>query len=68
MRHISRIKAWWNLHFGPPRPMDIARKELLNAKKHLLEHLMHAEYYQAQVDFERKHIKRLTDYIQKGIE
>ncbi len=68
MRHLSRIKTWWNLHFGPPRPMEIAKAELLKAKKALLENLTHAEYYEAQTKFERQRIQRLTEYIQRGIE
>jgi len=68
MKPITRFKTWWNLHFGPPRPLELARSELLKSKKALLENLTHAEYYDAMVKFERQRIKRLTDYIQRGME
>lgn len=65
---MKQLKNWWNLHFGPPAPLELAHNELLKAKKALLESLTHAEYYDAQVKFETNRIKRLSAYLEKGIE
>lgn len=43
--------------------IDMAKEELENAKRAYLQNQTHAEYYQAQVEFEESRIARLMRYI-----
>jgi len=50
-------------YLGGPDSTDMARRELEQSRKAFLEAKTHTEYYNAQVDFETKRIKRLEDYL-----
>lgn len=60
---IIKARAKFNAWFGRPSPRDLAKRELENAKRQLLEHLTHQEYYDHQVKFEKVRIARLEKYI-----
>jgi hypothetical protein len=60
MRFIKNI---YNNYFGAPDSTEMARKELEQSRKAFLEAKTHTEYYNAQVDFENKRIKRLEEYL-----
>ena len=57
------IKNIYNKYLGAPDSTDMARKELEESRKAFLAAKTHTEYYNAQVDFENKRIKRLEDYL-----
>ena len=50
-------------HFKKQTAIDMAKEELENAKRAYLQNQTHAEYYQAQVEFEESRIARLIRYI-----
>jgi len=60
MRFIKNI---YIKYLGAPDSTEIARKELEESRKAFLVAKTHTEYYNAQVDFETKRIKRLEDYL-----
>jgi hypothetical protein len=60
MRFIKNI---YNRYLGAPDSTEMARKELEESRKAFLAAKTHTEYYNAQVDFENKRIKRLEDYL-----
>ena len=57
------IKNLYGKYLGAPNSTEMARKELELSRKAFLEAKTHTEYYNAQVDFETKRIKRLEDYL-----
>jgi hypothetical protein len=57
------IKNIYIKYLGAPDSTEIARRELEESRKAFLVAKTHTEYYNAQVDFETKRIKRLEDYL-----
>jgi hypothetical protein len=57
------IKNLYIKYLGAPDSTEMARKELEESRKAFLAAKTHTEYYNAQVDFETKRIKRLEDYL-----
>lgn len=60
---MNKIRSMWNAITAPPKAMDLAIKELENAKRSYLENKTHSEYYSTLCSFESQRIKRLELYL-----
>lgn len=62
MTLINTIKSW----FRKPTAMEIAVRDLEQAKRDYLTAMQHAEYYAAQASYNDGLIARLSNYIREG--
>lgn len=60
---MNKIRSMWDALTSPPKAMDLATKELENAKRSYLENKTHSEYYSTLCSFESQRIKRLELYL-----
>ena len=55
-------------HFRKPTALEIAVRDLEQAKRDYLTAMQHAEYYAAQASYNDGLINRLTNYIKESAE
>lgn len=60
---MNKIRSVWQYITQPPDHIQLATKELANARKGYLEHKTHQEYYSTLCSFESQRIKRLEQYL-----
>lgn len=60
---MNKIRIMWQAITSPPKAIDLAFKELENAKRSYLEHKTHQEYYSNLCSFETQRINRLEKYL-----